>query len=311
MLPKPPARQPQLGFIYAPPYRIEGVSIAGEASVVYVPELDLAFDIGACPKAVLAAERVALTHAHMDHIAAIAYYYSQRQFQGMGPGKVLCPAHLVDPIHRLMEAWRELEQQQTPYELEALEPGRDAPLKGNLVLRSFETDHRVPSQGYVAMEMRSKLKPEFAGLPQEELVRIKSGGQDITQIIEAPQVCYTGDTCMGPHFERPDVLGAKVLITECTFIERGHRRRAKVGKHLHLDDVIEVLERSTAETVILTHLSRRTHLGAARKAVDQAVPARHRDRVVLLMDSRGNRERYERQLAEAEAAAGSVGGAEG
>ncbi|MEM7682595.1 MAG: MBL fold metallo-hydrolase [Planctomycetota bacterium] len=307
MLPKPPARQPQLGFIYAPPYRIEGVSIAGEASVVYVPELDLGFDIGACPKAVLAAERIALTHAHMDHIAAIAYYYSQRQFQGMGPGKVVCPPHLEKPIHKLMEAWRELEQQQTPYELEPLEPDAQTPLKGNLVLRAFETDHRVPSQGYVAVELRSKLKTEFAGLPQEELVRLKQAGQDITQVIEAPQVCYTGDTCMGAHFDRPDVLNAKVLITECTFMERGHRRRAKVGKHLHLDDVIEVLERSTAETVILTHLSRRTHLGAARKAIDAAVPARHRDRVVVLMDARGNRDRYDRQLADAEQAGQAQG----
>ena len=59
----------------------------------------------------------------------------------------------------------------------------------------------------------------------------------------------------------------------------------------------------SAEAVVLTHLSRRTHMGAARKAIFDAVPAQHRDRVFLLMDGRTNKARYERQLAEAQAEA--------
>ena len=45
MLPKEPVRRPQLGFIYAPPFRIQGVSIAGEATAIQIPELDLGFDM--------------------------------------------------------------------------------------------------------------------------------------------------------------------------------------------------------------------------------------------------------------------------
>ncbi len=40
MLPKTPPRTGQVGFLYAPPYRIQGISVAGEQTVVQIPELD-------------------------------------------------------------------------------------------------------------------------------------------------------------------------------------------------------------------------------------------------------------------------------
>lgn len=300
MLPKEPPRRPQLGFLFVPPYRIEGLSIAGEESCVHLPEFDIAFDIGLCPRAALPSNYVALTHGHMDHAAALSYYFSQRSFQGMGTGTVLCPKPLAMPIHKLMEAWVDIEQQRTPYHVIAMEHEQEQEIKNNHYLRAFETVHTVPSLGYTLIEKRSKLKEEYAGLPQERLVELKKKGEEITQTLMIPLICYTGDTAWGKHFERDDVLKAKVLITECTFMEPGHRKRAGIGKHLHLDHIIDLLERSTAEKVILTHLSRRTHIGMVRRALDQHVPAEHRDRVLVLMDNRTNRERYEGQVAEAE-----------
>ena len=300
MLPKEPPRRPQLGFLYLPPFRVEGLSIAGEQSCVHLPEFDIAFDIGLCPRAALSSNYVALTHGHMDHAAALSYYFSQRSFQGMGTGTVLCPKPLAMPIHRLMEAWVDIEQQRTPYQVIAMEPDQEQEIKNNHYLRAFETVHTVPSLGYTLVEKRSKLRDEYQGLPQEKLVELKKAGQEISQTLMVPLVCYTGDTAWGKHFERDDVLQAKILITECTFIETGHRKRAGIGKHLHLEHIVDLLERSTAEAVVLTHLSRRSHIGLVRKALDQHVPAEHRHRVYVLMDNRTNRERYERQLAAAE-----------
>ena len=90
MVPKPPPREGQMGFLFIPPYRIQGVSVAGEEAVVHVPELDLAFDVGLCPRPVLTAGTVCLSHAHMDHVAALPYWFSQRNFQKLGTGRVLC-----------------------------------------------------------------------------------------------------------------------------------------------------------------------------------------------------------------------------
>ncbi len=250
----------------------------------------------------LTSNYVALTHGHMDHAAGLAYYFSQRNFQGMGTGTVLCHANLEAPIHDIMRAWQGVEQQKTPYEVVAMEPEQEHEIKNNHYLRAFETVHTVPSLGYVMVEKRSKLKPEYRELPQEQLRALKERGEDITNTLFIPLVCYTGDTAWGPHFDRIDVLTAKVLITECTFTEPADHGRAKIGKHLHLDHIIKLCEVSQAEHIVLTHLSRRTHMGQVIRTLDEHLPAEHRARVHVLMDHRNNRARYEQQKAAAEAA---------
>ncbi|MCE9589146.1 MAG: hypothetical protein K8S99_01330 [Planctomycetes bacterium] len=302
MVPKEPARRPQLGFLFVPPYRVQGLSVAGEESVVQVPELDVCFDVGRCPRAALTSNFVALTHGHMDHAAGLAYYYSQRVFQGMGTGTVTCHPALEQPIHNLMRAWIDIEAQRTPYKVVPLAPDGELEIKNHTYLRAFATNHTVPSLGYVVVERRSKLRADLVGVTQEQILELKKKGEEVTRIIEIPLVCYTGDTAWGEHFYRPDVLGAKILITECTFMEPGHRGRAAIGKHLHMDDIVELIKKSTAEAIILTHLSRRTHMGDARKQLDDAIPAEQRARVHMLMDSRANRERYEQQTAGEEVA---------
>ena len=67
MLPKRPPRDHRVGFIYSPPWRIQGISVGGEQTVIQVPELGVNFDIGLCPRIALASEFTALSHGHMDH----------------------------------------------------------------------------------------------------------------------------------------------------------------------------------------------------------------------------------------------------
>jgi len=237
----------------------------------------------------------------MDHAAGIAYYFSQRVFQGMGAGTVVCHPKLADPIHNIMKAWVELEGQITPYHVVALEPEQELAIKNNVFLRGFETLHSNGALGFCIVERRSKLRPELADLPQERLVELKNAGEPITRVVEVPHVAYMGDTAWGPAFERPDVLAAKILITECTFLEPGHKDRAAVGKHLHLDDIVRLLSVSRAEAVVLIHMSRRTNIARARRSIEEAVRPEDRARVLILMDGRTNRDRYEQQIAETQA----------
>lgn len=302
MLPKPPPREGPLGFLYLPPYRVQGVSTAGESTCVMIPELDLCFDMGECPRAALACKTVALTHGHMDHIGGLAYYFSQRHFQGMGTGKLVCDSRLTGAIHKMMAGYVDLEQQRTPYEVVPISPEQMVPLKQGLFLRAFETEHTVPSLGYIVVEKRSKLKPEFDGFPQEKLRELKERGIEITRTLEIPLIAYTGDTRPGPHLVRDDVRKADLIITECTFFEPDHKERAKIGKHLHVSDLVEWLRIVECKAMILVHVSRRTHLGEARSQLEKAVGRERAERVYFLMDSRFNRERYDMQEQEAIAA---------
>lgn len=307
MLPRKPPRVGQVGFVYAPPYRVQGVSVAGEQTMVQIPELDLAFDIGLCPRIALASSFVALSHGHMDHVGGLPYYFSQRVFQGMGTGTCVCDRRIEEPLRVMLDSWNDLERQRTPYELVPLEPGEQVKIKNNVFLRAIETSHAGPSMGYVAIERRSKLKDEFRDQPQDRLRELKQRGVEITRTLEIPLVAYTGDTELCPGLFSEAFCRAPIVISECTFFDADHRGRAKVGKHLHVEDYDALLRAWEAETVVLVHVSRRSNLSQARARLAERFPDQPENRLRLLMDHRTNARIYEEQERAAREASGRDG----
>lgn len=303
MIPKPPPREGSLGFLYVPPFRVQGVSVAGETTSIGIPELDIVFDLGECPRAMLAAKFAAISHGHMDHVGSLAYYCSQRRFQGMGDATIVCDARVEPAIRAMMAGFVDLERQQTPYNLIPLEHDQQIEIKNNTFLRCFHTEHTCPSVGYSIIERRSKLKVEYLELPQEKLRELKDRGVEITRTLEIPLVAYLGDTGPGPHLVREDVRKAQIVICECTFFEPDHKERAKIGMHMHADDVAEWLRVLESQALILIHVSRRTNLQYARKRLNEIVGAERAAKVHFLMDHRANRERYDHQVRVAETAA--------
>lgn len=300
MIPKPPPRDPPLGFLYLPPFRVQGVSIAGEATTVQVPEMDVVFDMGVCPRAVLSSKYCAISHGHMDHIGSLAYWCSQRKFQGMGTGTIVCDRRIIDDINGMMSGFVDLERQKTPYELVPLDDGGEIEVKNTIFLRAFHTEHTCPSIGYTLVEKRSKLRPEFEGFPQDKLREIADRGEQLTRTLEIPLITYIGDTLPGPHLLRPEVLNSKIIVTECTFFEPDHREKAKIGKHLHIEDIAEWLRVAQCETMVITHISRRTQMQFVIKRLREVLGREQANRIRVLMDYKTNKLVYEQQSLEAE-----------
>jgi len=200
---------------------IIGYSVAGEETVVAVPQLDVCFDVGKAPDQIIPINHILLTHGHMDHAAGIAYYLSQRNFCGISPGTILAPKNLLGPMRDIIDAWSRLDGNQIPANLVGVKPGDEYRIKPNLFTRVFPTKHSKGSVGYSVIEKRKKLKPEYKGLTGPQIVELKKQGVEIDYPLEIPLVTYLGDTQYVDFSQLKYIAETKILIAECTFYESG------------------------------------------------------------------------------------------
>ena len=274
-------------------YHVIGYSVAGEETVIQVPELNVCFDIGRCPYFALTSDYICITHGHMDHLAGLPYYLSQRYFQGMKPGTVLLPAELERPVDHLLRCWRDVERQGTPYQLVPMKPGQLHEIRRDFGVRALATHHGGISLGYALISIREKLKAEYQGVPGPELAAMRKRGVQIQYRLEVPLVAYTGDTTAGPVFDEPDVQNAEVLLTEVTFFEPDHRAKAKLGRHMHLEQFLQVLPKLKNRDIVLIHVTRRTGVPRARRMLRKRLGEERMKQIRFLMDFEGAKDEGE------------------
>jgi len=263
---------------------ILGYSVAGEESVVGMPQLDVCFDIGKAPDQVIPINNLLLTHGHMDHAAGIGYYLSHRKFCGQSTGRVFAPTNLLAPIRQIVDAWGQLDGNTVPVDLIGVKPGDEHRIKGNLYARAFPVKHSYGAVGYTIIEKRKKLKPEYTKLKGPQIVELKKQGIEIDYTLEFPIVSYMGDTSYTDFSQIDFIAKSKILIIECTFFLDEHRDRADAGKHMHIDEFAGLIERMENEHVIVTHLSQRIGVGQAKAILKKTLSKEAYKKTTLLMD---------------------------
>lgn len=252
---------------------IEGYSRAAVQSYWRIPELKLGFDLGAQPWDFMGTQTWFVSHAHLDHIAALPVYVARRRMMKMDPPTIYLPEEIVTGVKELLGAFSRLDRGRLPCSLKGVRAGDEIELSRELVVDVIATDHRVPSVGYVVSERRKKLKAEFLDLSGEEIRDIRLSGTEVSEEIRKPRVGYLGDSTPRGLDDNPILYDVEVLITELTFVARDHRpeKIRKLG-HIHLDHIVERRERFNNELVIAGHLSTRYHPNQVDRIVRKAIP---------------------------------------
>jgi len=265
---------------------IIGYSVAGEETVVAVPQLDVCFDIGKAPDQIISINHVLLSHGHMDHAAGFAYYLSQRNFCGLPAGTILAPWDLLAPMREIIDSWGRLDGNKVPNNLVGVQPGDEYQIKPNLFARVFPTKHGQSSVGYSVIEKRKKIRPEYSKLSGPQIVELKKQGIQIDYPLEVPIVTYIGDTQYVDFSQLKYITESKILIAECTFYETDHTGRAEAGKHMHINEFAQLLEKLQNEHIIIAHTTQRTPMREIREILKKTLSPEKYDRTMLLMDKR-------------------------
>jgi ribonuclease Z len=252
---------------------VEGYSRAAVQSYWRIAELKVGFDLGAQPWDFMSTGTWMITHAHLDHAAALPVYVARRRMMKMEPPTIYAPAETIDDLKRLLLAWQRLDRGRQTCHLHGVHPGDEIELSREHVVTVFPTKHTVPSVGYILWDRRNKLKEEFQGLPGDKIRDLRLSGVEVTRQVRVPLVAYTGDTAPEGLDLTPAVFQAKVLITEMSFILPGHKRD-KIHKfgHMHLDDFIERQDRFANEVIIAGHFSTRYSPRQIEKYLAKHVP---------------------------------------
>lgn len=236
---------------------IEGVSRSTIETYFHLKELKLCFDIGKCPFHLTPVPNVFLSHMHGDHAIGIYYYISHRNLAKMVPGKIYLPEESLEETHNVINSYASLEMAQRNYELIPLTKNQEIPYGRDYIIKTFETDHRVPSLGYLISQKKTKLKAEFIGKNQTEIVELKKKGVEITDTTYEPYITYLGDSTIKPIDEFDFIKKSKILIMECTFLTNEHFSQAEERKHIHIRNIIDRADEFQNEHILLTHFSMR------------------------------------------------------
>lgn len=271
-----------LTSVTAGPYTVRGVSVGGVYTSLCIPELGVVFDAGIAPRSSGAVDTILLSHGHADHVGALPALLGIRALHGKSrPPRVVMPIEIVDDLQVALAALSRLQRFELAIEAIGMAPGDEIELRGDLRVRAVRTFHPVPSLAYVLVRRVSKLKPALAGLSGPEIAARRRAGEAVTDFDDRIELAYATDTLATVLDHAPDLLRARVLIIESTFLDdRKSHAAARAGCHIHLDDLVERAALFQNEHIVLMHVSQIYRPDEVAALLDARVPPALRARII-------------------------------
>jgi ribonuclease Z len=227
--------------------------------------------------------QIFISHFHGDHSLGMTYYIAHRNLAKLETGKIYIPAQAYDQAQALIRSQAALEQARRDYELIPVEAGMHVDFRRQMQMKIFATDHRIPSVGFEVLETRSKLKPEYTGLNQQQIVQLKREGHEIVYSVRMSRMAYVGDSTIKVFEWHPEIMETEILITECTFLADDHYEEAHKRKHIHIRDLVHYLPAIKSQYIVLMHFSMRYTRQEIKYHVNRWIPPEERERILLLI----------------------------
>lgn len=252
---------------------IEGYSRAAVQTYWRIPELKIGFDFGGQPWSFMGTGTWFVSHAHLDHVAALPVYVARRRMMKMEPPVIYMPELCIEPVQKILKLFTRLDRGRMPCELRPAAAGDEIELSREHVVTVSATTHTVPSLGFIVWERRRKLRAEFQGLAGDQIRDLRLSGTEVTEERRVARFAYLGDSAPAGLDSCPAMYEAQVLVLEMTFVAPSHRKD-KIHKygHIHLDDIVERRDRFQNELIIASHFSTRYSAKRIREIVARALP---------------------------------------
>ncbi len=252
---------------------IEGYSRAAVQTCWRINELKILFDVGVQPWDFMGTPTMFISHAHLDHIAALPAYVSRRRMMKMDPPVIYLPDSAVDASWKMLQMFAQLDRGSMPCELVGVLPGDEIELGREYSVACVPTRHTIESVGFIVYQKRNKLREEFVGMSGDQIRDLRLSGTEVTNETRIPVVGYTGDTSPPGLDLNEDMYKCRILISEMTFLAPEHRKD-KIHKHghMHVDDYRERRGRFENELIIGGHLSTRYSEAQAKRYVAKVLP---------------------------------------
>ena len=261
-------------------------SVGGQYTCIQLPTYKMAIDMGICTPSALRCEKVFFTHAHTDHIAGFIRHCSIREMMNMK-----APTYIIGEEHRsafdqTLGAWRRLNRSFMKCNVKTMRPKDVFSISKTITVEAFRSVHRMPCQGYILYETKKKLKDEYRGLENSEIVALRKQNVDIVDSQKIPLLAYTGDTTIDVLNREPILRTVKILILEVTFFDDDvPPEKARKHGHIHIEDIPKEEGFFENEHLVIMHVSARHSTARAQEIIEDQLPQYLQDKITLIPNS--------------------------